>query len=179
MLVSLAPSCSNPSFALTRSDYSVLDCRWTKSRLVRKNVSFKKMKKVHLTNGPAETFFWRWHNQGRGMCSTIEAIYYAAHEVMGSDVTGSWESVDKNNLKHLLWLFGHQRARIREKLPEGTHSPDSVEGKEWQRGLKKQKGTSRQLRHKADAQRLEEKKRQKEEKLNASRESITTAADRQ
>ncbi|EJK70187.1 hypothetical protein THAOC_08476 [Thalassiosira oceanica] len=98
-------------------------------------------------------------------------IYYAAHEMM---MTGRWEAVDKNNLKHLLWLFGHQRARIREKLPKGTDAPDSVEGKEWQRGLKKQKGTSRQLRHKADAQRLEEKKRQKEERLKASRKSNTT-----
>lgn len=118
----------------------VLDCRWTKSRLIRKNEAFKQMKKVHLTHGPSESFFWRWHNQGRGMCSTIEAIYYAAHEMM---MTGRWEAVDKNNLKHLLWLFGHQRARIREKLPKGTDAPDSVEGKEWQRGLKKQKGTSR------------------------------------
>lgn len=149
----------------------VLDCRWTKSRLIRKNEAFKQMKKVHLTHGPSESFFWRWHNQGRGMCSTIEAIYYAAHEMM---MTGRWEAVDKNNLKHLLWLFGHQRARIREKLPKGTDAPDSVEGKEWQRGLKKQKGTSRQLRHKADAQRLEEKKRQKEERLKASRKSNTT-----
>ena len=137
----------------------VLDCKWTKSRLIRKNEAFKRMKKVHLTHGPSESFFWRWHNQGQGMCSTIEAIYYAAHEVTGSDVlAGSWEAVDTNNLKHLLWLFGHQRARIREKLPQGTHAPDSEEGKEWQRAMKKQNGTSRQHRHKEDAQRLEEKK---------------------
>jgi len=36
---------------------------------------------VHLEFPPQKSHFWRWHNRGDGMLSTIEAIYFAAREV--------------------------------------------------------------------------------------------------
>ena len=35
---------------------------------------------VHLEFPPQKSHFWRWHNRGDGMLSTIEAIYFAARE---------------------------------------------------------------------------------------------------
>jgi ABC-type Zn2+ transport system substrate-binding protein/surface adhesin len=36
---------------------------------------------VHLEFPPHKSHFWRWHNRGDGMLSTIEAVYFAAREV--------------------------------------------------------------------------------------------------
>ena len=43
--------------------------------------SLEGLKFVHLESPPRKSNFWRWHNRGEGMLSTIEAIYFAAREV--------------------------------------------------------------------------------------------------
>lgn len=130
----------------------VLDCKWTKSSLYRKNADLSKLRKVHLSKPPTTTFYWRWHNAGVGCVSTIEAIYYAAMEVSEQKFRKSLtledqntsmtdHLADKNNLVHLLWLFGHQRAATFQAAERnGIPAPGSVEGKELQRSLRKQKG---------------------------------------
>lgn len=128
----------------------VLDCKWTKSSLYRKNANLSKLKKVHLTNPPSNTYYWRWHNAGSGCVSTIEAIFYAAMEV--SQLKSKQNSIDqsasiednlaeRNNLIHLLWLFGHQRAAtFKAAERDGIPAPGSEQGKELARSLRKQKG---------------------------------------
>jgi len=151
----------------------VLDCKWTKSSICRKNNDLSLLQKLHLSNPPKQSFYWRWHNEGPGMISTIEAIYYAAFEVLQkknstilqSTVTTNDQLADTNNLLHLLWLFGHQRAAIlRSAQDKGKPPPFTKEGKEAQREMRRQKGTWRQLRHKDDERRLIEKKKKLQDK---------------
>ena len=74
-------------------------------------------------------------------------------------------SIDQNNLIHLLWIFGHQRAAtFRSAQSEGKLDPCSNEGKAIRREMRRQKGTWRQLRHKEDERRLRERNKLKEEK---------------
>jgi len=148
----------------------VLDCKWTKSSICRKNNDLSRLQKVHLSYPPKQSFYWRWHNEGPGMISTIEAIYYAAYEVLQKrnsiQSTTNDQLADTNNLLlHLLWLFGHQRAAIlRSAQDKGKPPPFTKEGKEAQREMRRQKGTWRQLRHKDDERRLIEKKKKLQDK---------------
>ena len=151
----------------------VLDCKWTKSSICRTDNSLSKLQKVHLSSPPKDSNSWRWHNAGPGRISTIEAIYYAAFEVwqikkqQQSKDTISYNdiSIDQNNLIHLLWIFGHQRAAtFRSAQSEEIPHPCSDEGKAIQREMRRQKGTWRQLRHKEDERRLRERNKLKEEK---------------
>lgn len=126
----------------------VLDCKWTKSSLYRKNANLSKLKKVHLTKPPSNTYYWRWHNAGSGCVSTIEAIFYAAMEVSqlkqkSKNQCASIEDnlAERNNLIHLLWLFGQQRAAtFKAAERDGIPAPGSEQGKELARSLRKQKG---------------------------------------
>ncbi len=129
----------------------VLDCKWTKSSLCRKNANLMNLKKVHLSN-TYTTHYWRWHNAGDGCVSTIEAIYYAAMEVSEqkyqqqqglhqSTSTLEGHLADRRNLMHLLWLFGHQRAATLQAAErDGKPAPGTVEAKELARALRKQTG---------------------------------------
>lgn len=155
----------------------VLDIKWTKSRVWSRNKALSTLQKVHLSSPPEKSYYWRWHNAGNGMTSTMEAIYYAAFETMQAKRQHLLESgqisqsdsnkllIDEKNLIHLLWLFGHQRAATFSRAQnEGKPAPSSVEGKEMQRALRKQKGTWRQLRHEEDERRPKEKNGPKEGK---------------
>lgn len=155
-----------------------LDCKWTKTSIHRKK-ALSQLPKVHLSSPPERSYYWRWHNMGPGMISTIEAIYYAAYEVSQiksqqsietnvSSQYASTDETDQNNLLDLLWLFGHQRAAtLKSAKKAGKPPPGTDEGKEAQRELRKQKGTWRQLRHQEDETRLLERNRLKEEKMLA------------
>jgi len=149
----------------------VLDCKWTRSNL-SKSKELSCLQKVHLTFPPEQSYFWRWHNAGRGMMSTIEAIYYAALETLKKkdqqllkhksfseqDVANSEKY--QSNLIHLLWIFGHQRVEAyKGSQKEGKPPPWSVEGKELQRMLRKQKGTWKQQRDKQVGKSLKEESR--------------------
>ena len=114
----------------------VLDCKWSKTSVVRLNPGIASLPKVHLANPPDKSLFWRWHNSGRGMLSTIEAIYYAAWEVSTQDLS---MHQDRHNLVHAMWLFALQRAVITHRSREEQRiAPFSDEGKLQQR-LRRQK----------------------------------------
>jgi hypothetical protein len=129
----------------------VLDCKWTKSGVWRRSDRLRRIPKVHLSNPPKVSHFWRWHNAGPGMMSTIEAIYYASLEVYRSrysqlQICFSPQSqmdeclADEDNLIHLLWLFGQQRLATMEKARcEGKAAPCCEDGKEFQRSLRRRK----------------------------------------
>ena len=129
----------------------VLDCKWTKSGVWRRSERLRNIPKVHLSNPPEESHFWRWHNAGKGMMSTIEAIYYAALEVHQSKCKQMLMEcapqsqldeylLDEQNLIHLLWLFGQQRlATMEQAKNEGKAAPCCEDGKEMQRALRRRK----------------------------------------
>jgi DTW domain-containing protein YfiP len=120
----------------------VLDSRWSKAKLSM-YPSLLDLPCVHLDSQPNHSYYWRWHNAGEGMLSTVEAIYFSAWEVAKAQ---GWEDDERKNLKNLLWLFGLQREVIRrmyekdggEILP--VHLPFSQDGKEMQRARRRKQG---------------------------------------
>lgn len=152
----------------------VLDCKWTNSNFIRQHEglsSLQRLQKVHLSSPPKQSYYWRWHNAGQGMLSTIEAIYTAAYEVAKSKherllETGTITQSDSNdivtdedNLIDLLWLFAHQRAStIKRAENSGRLAPCTDEYKSLESAKRRQRGTWRQLRHTEDEVRLMEKR---------------------
>ena len=114
---------------------------------------------VHLEYPPQSSNFWRWHNRGAGMLSTIEAIYFAAREAsvdlrQQRDIgEGEIEGCGSNNQQQsdndefdegktfvdILWLFALQRSIIQKKsVEEGRPVAFSEEAKAMARALRKQ-----------------------------------------
>jgi len=103
---------------------------------------------VHLEFPPQNSHFWRWHNRGVGMLSTIEALYFAAREVsvaqqqirgIGEDDAGHNMCNDDKSFVDILWLFALQRSIIEERsLQEGRPVAFSEEAKAMARALRKQ-----------------------------------------
>lgn len=120
---------------------------------------------VHLEYPPQNSHFWRWHNRGVGMLSTIEAVYFAAREVSVTlqqrqgigkeekdDDNSNYlqqgsidESDDDKNYADILWLFALQRSIIQERsLKEGRPVAFSEEAKAMARALRKQSPPEKQ-----------------------------------
>lgn len=137
----------------------VLDCKWTRTVTQQCLPSLVDIPQVHLEFPPEESFFWRYHNAGPGMLSTLEAIYFAAFEIM--NLKNSFSEDNKNALNELMWLFGIQRAAIassseREEKP----LPFSTEGKEYQRNLRRtEKGSEKHLRDIEKGKKLQQMKK--------------------
>ena len=128
----------------------VLDCKWSKTSAIKFQSNLMNLPKVHLSNPPTQSLFWRWHNSGKGMLSTMEAIYYAAYEVVMVELMSSNLQDDDNeksnnqqrrlldNLKYIMWLFALQRSIITQRSKEEKRiTPFSHEGKEQQRKLRR------------------------------------------
>ncbi len=132
----------------------MLDCKWTRTKNSGKLLpEISKYQKVHLSAPPTESYYWRWHNAGEGMLSTIEAIFYASWEVL------EFHNKDQrdHNLIHLLYIFGIQRALsgiMADRI--GKPSPYSREGKEERRAQRRCIGTEKHLRDLEKGMRLRE-----------------------
>jgi DTW domain len=113
----------------------VLDCKWAR-RGVRLHPALATLQKVHLDDPPSQSHYWRWHNSGAGMLSTIEAVYYAAWQV--GDALG-WPIERMKCLAELFWLFRFQRESIKNWYEHGderyrtTPVPFSEAGKDLNR----------------------------------------------
>jgi DTW domain len=129
----------------------VLDCKWSSSS-VRLHPSLVALPQVHLDGGlPKHSYFWRWHNAGDNMLSTIEAIYYCAWEIAATrpDIPKS----DRESMVQILWLFGLIREIIQSRYDEGRVQsfihPPSVpfleSSKEYYRLLRKQHRRSKKV----------------------------------
>ena len=122
--------------ATTIQTLVVLDCKWTHAT-IREHASIATLPKVHLTNPPKESHYWRWHNAGSGMLSTMEAVYVAAKEVITK-----LPNKEHYNFSILLWLFALQRASIlRHTKDDQREAPFTKAGKEEQRVLRRQQCT--------------------------------------
>lgn len=110
----------------------VLDIKWSKQS-VKMDPTIASLPKVHLDSPPAQSHFWRWHNAGQGMLSTVEAIYFAAMEA-----ALDWTPAERERLIHIMWLFALQRSvvHVQSEL-EQRPPPFTEEGKEIQRVLRK------------------------------------------
>lgn len=127
----------------------VLDCKW-RATSVRLDPSLAHLQKVHLDDPPQESFFWRWHNKGKGMLSTVEAVYYAAWQIA---VAQNWTLEQCSGFVQLLWLFSLQREIIRRSYDGDDKGyrrftnplPFSVDGKEYQRSLRRKQHNLKKL----------------------------------
>lgn len=140
----------------------VLDCKWGYTA-VRHHPSIAHFRNVHLASPPVESQFWRWHNAGKGMLSTAEAVYYAAWEVAStstsnqSSVTGQdappptpaprleWSAQQRQRLVQFMWLFSLQRSAITKRsIAEERPLPFSEQGKTYQRELRRRQAHDKQ-----------------------------------
>ena len=117
----------------------VLDCKWSSPHKVKMHPNITSLPRVHLVSPPAQSRFWRWHNSGEGMLSTIEAVYFASWQV-----SEAWELEDRQKLVHLMWLFALQRSLITTRShveQRQTPLPFTEAGKDYQREMRmRQKG---------------------------------------
>jgi hypothetical protein len=141
---------SVPISSVSPSKLVVLDIKWSKQMPVTAHPTIAQLPKVHLDSPPPQSHFWRWHNEGKGMLSTIEAVYYAAMEVTRDD--NSWSEEARDDLIHMMWLFALQRSIIHSKSEmEKRVLPFTEEGKESQRVLRKQKENAPKKRIEANS----------------------------
>lgn len=125
---------SVPISSVSPTKLVVLDIKWTK-QTVKFHPEINKLPKVHLDNPPAESHFWRWHNSGKGMLSTIEAVYFATMETSRD----TWSPEQRDGLLHMMWLFALQHSVIHKKSEmEQRPQPFSEEGKQRHRRLRMQ-----------------------------------------
>jgi hypothetical protein len=131
----------------------VLDIKWARQG-VKMDPGIAALPKVHLDAPPAQSHFWRWHNSGAGMLSTIEAIYFAAMEI--TTTTDCWTEEERERLVHIMWLFALQHSVILQRSQiEQRILPFSAEEKSRQRVLRqKQKGNPPKNKKKADAEKF-------------------------
>lgn len=121
----------------------VLDCKWKKAN-AELYPSIARLPKICLDCPPDKSFYWRWHNHGPGMISTVEAIYFAAWQITASL---EWTLEERKKLASLLWLFRLQRCMIESKFEKNQvrgvnpHVPFSEEAKAFSRSLRNQKKT--------------------------------------
>lgn len=129
---------SVPISSVSPSKLVVLDIKWTCQAPVKCNPNIAHLPKVHLDSPPAESKFWRYHREGKGMLSTIEAVYCAAMEVTKDDP--SWSQEARDDLIHMMWLFALQRSIIHARSEmEKRVLPFTEEGKEIQRAQRQQR----------------------------------------
>ena len=133
----------------------VFDCKWTKAVSLTDG-RFKNLRHVKLSNPPTKSRYWRWHNNGAGMLSTIEATVCAVWEAAGDN---------KENVMNLLYLFGLQRAAIKQQcLADNSPFPWDDEYKDEKRRQTKQSGTERQKLQKVEARKESKEDRRKADK---------------
>ncbi len=125
---------SVPISSVSPKKLVVLDIKWS-SQSVKADHKIACLPKVHLGAPPVQSYFWRWHNAGKGMLSTIEAIYFATLEV----TKNSWPPDEQDDLIHMLWIFALQRSVIHVKSDlEKRILPFTEQGKESRRVLRTQ-----------------------------------------
>jgi hypothetical protein len=72
------------------------------------SVEIAKLRRVQLKHPPVNSKFWRYHCEGEGRVSSIEALYYAVREYEGA----SGKPV-QGRLEDLLFLFRLQVGGLR------------------------------------------------------------------
>lgn len=109
----------------------VLDIKWSRKSGTA-DARFSSLPRVHLDSPPPHSHFWRWHSEGEGMLSTIEAIYFAAMEA-----TKGWSNAQQERLIHIMWLFALQHSVINKRSQQEKRTvPFSEDGKSQRRGLR-------------------------------------------
>eukprot|EP00797_Seminavis_robusta_P017017 Sro253_g099810.1 Inherit from NOG: DTW domain (275) ;mRNA; r:20116-20940 len=125
----------------------LMDCKWSRPSS-RFHPSIASLPKVSLDHPPEKSYYWRWHNTGAGMLSTVEALFFASWQICSSSSSsiGKWtQDQCQEELVRLLWLFRLQRTIIQTKYDNNEvnrcnpYAPFTEEGKQFSRLLRKQK----------------------------------------
>jgi hypothetical protein len=133
--------------------------KWSRPGFIQLDDTLSKLPSVHLECPPTQSHFWRWHNFGPGMLSTIEAIYFAAVEVNvarhrhcpeGDSLPKHTRSTQQQrqqqqhkqqeSLLHIMWLFKLQRSIVEQRsLQEGRPVAFSKEAKDLRAAARSRK----------------------------------------
>ena len=91
----------------------VLDCKWSKTSSAR-CPAIADLPRVHLCFGgeEVESMYWRWHSEGKGRVSTLEAMYYACVEAVRAKGSGGAGAEGGQGLEAIFYFFALQRASI-------------------------------------------------------------------
>ena len=138
-----------PAVASKISRLLVFDCKWTKS-ISLQSPQFRSLTHVKLSNPPAESRYWRWHNGDPGFLCTVEATVVALYEATKNP---DWVKG--------LYLFGLQRAAIKQNCDENDLGyPWDVTYKNEKRSQTKQEGSERQKKQRLDSRQMPKEERQ-------------------
>ncbi|KAG7347133.1 DTW domain containing protein [Nitzschia inconspicua] len=155
----------------------ILDIKWTRSGIVQLDPSLSMLPAVHLEYPPKVSQFWRWHNGGDGMLSTMEAIYFAAIEM--SAALG-WDKERREKIRNIMWIFALQRrAIIHQHMGNSAEQdalplPFSMEGKKLQKSFRVRKdGKDSAARQKRNGQSVFYERKDKET-INEASEKVHT-----
>mmetsp|Transcript_8979 Transcript_8979/g.11906 ORF Transcript_8979/g.11906 Transcript_8979/m.11906 type:complete len:334 (+) Transcript_8979:1189-2190(+) len=107
---------STTLFSLTPDEVTSIDtflfieCRWWKTNKVVKDERIACLRHVKIQNPPKKSHFWRYHYEGDGALSTIEAIFYLMRDL--ERATGQDHDP---KLISILFLFAQQYGVIKER----------------------------------------------------------------
>lgn len=120
----------------------IIDAPWRRAQALRKHPSLAGLKSVRIRT-PPESRFWRYHSEGAGCISTIEALTAFVQEVE-SDTAAT--SVDCGSNEHpLLFFFMRQLALISSRSGPGAELPTDAVAKKRRSDRVSQKAKTRRL----------------------------------
>lgn len=121
----------------------LIDSPWQKSRAIIMNEKLASLPRVKLKRPPSHSNFWRYHSEGEGCVSTIEAI-----ECIVQEYCDARETRFESNLLFFFDLLGSYIRKRRENEPE---IPMDEQVKAKYRRLRDQKEKGKRVREKRKA----------------------------
>jgi len=113
----------------------LIDAPWRAAQTLRKHPHLAALRSVRLSNPPTSRF-WRYHSEGAGCVSSIEALAAAAEE---AEVTSSSPSANAVGEHPLLFFFIRQLALIASRSRPGAELPTDGAAKERRSARVRQK----------------------------------------
>lgn len=120
---------------LARMTVIAIDSPWRRAQVLRKLPQLKQLRSVRLSQPPASRF-WRYHAEGPGCVSTIEALAAFAREAQGTADSGLDDP--------LLFMFARQFAQIAAR--SSGELPMEAAAKERRSDRVRQKESIKRLR---------------------------------
>lgn len=128
----------------------VIDAPWRRAQVLRKHPHLAPLRSVRLSKPPASRF-WRYHAEGPGCVSTIEALAAAVAELEEAGARGSAGEVAGGAAgaaeeQPLLFFFARQLAHIAARSAPGAELPTEEAAKERRSARVRQKERAKRLR---------------------------------
>lgn len=122
----------------------VIDAPWRRAQVLRRHPRLAPLPSVRLREPPASRF-WRYHAEGAGCVSTIEALAALAREISSSQGRGNSAEADPWG-DPLLFFFARQFAHIAAQHHAGRELPSDETAKDRRSARVRQKERAKRLR---------------------------------